>query len=103
MWEFLDSTLLSFRGCFSRKRAFYWFVVIIIGFMLRYDFAGITSIIRTLGLMPNGYEALVHFFASNAWTLSSIRQHWISIVLNSGTLFQEEGMPILIGDGVKQS
>jgi hypothetical protein len=71
--------------------------------MLRYDFAGITSIIRTLGLMPSGYEALVHFFASNAWTLSGIRQHWIHIVLNSGTLLQEEGMPILIGDGVKQS
>ena len=30
--------------------------------MLKCDNAGITSIIRTLGLTPVGYEALVHFF-----------------------------------------
>jgi hypothetical protein len=71
--------------------------------MLRSDFAGITSIVRTLELMPSGYEALLHFFASNAWTLSDIREHWIHIVINSDTVFKENGMPILIGDGVKQS
>jgi hypothetical protein len=71
--------------------------------MLRSDFAGITSIIRTLGLVPNAYESLVHFFASDAWTLSGIRQHWINVVVDSGAVFKENGMPILIGDGVKQS
>jgi hypothetical protein len=103
MWEYLNTELMSFRKCFTRKATFYCFVVIIIGFMLRSDFAGITSIIRTLGLEPSGYEALLHFFSSTAWTLSSIRQHWIHIVIKSNTVFKEKGMPVLIGDGVKQS
>jgi hypothetical protein len=103
VWDYLDTVLMSFRSCFTRKATFYCFVVIMIGFMLRSDFAGITSIIRTLGLAPSGYEALLHFFASNAWTLSGIRQHWIHTVINSDTVFKENGMAILIGDGVKQS
>jgi hypothetical protein len=104
MWEYIDTVLMSFEKCFTRKAAFRWFVVIIIGLILRSDFAGITSIIRTLGLTPNCYEALVHFFASDAWKLSTIRQHWINVVMGSDTLFlKENGMLILIGDGVKQS
>ena len=103
MWEYLDTELMSFEKCFTRKATFYCFVVIMIGFMLRSDFAGITSIIRTLGLAPSGYEALLHFFSSNAWTLSGVRQHWIHVVAKSDTLFKENDMPILIGDGVKQS
>jgi hypothetical protein len=71
--------------------------------MLRCDNAGITSIIRTLGLIPGGYEALVHFFRSSAWKLTSLKEHWIRFVGASGVLYTENGMPILIGDGVKQS
>jgi hypothetical protein len=103
MFEYINTLLMSFSPCFSRKATFRWFVIILVGFMLRSDVLGITSIIRTLGLMPNCYEALVHFFASDAWTLSSIRQHWIKVVMNSGAVYRENGMPILIGDGVKQS
>lgn len=62
MWNLINSVLMGFQGCFSRKAAFYSFVVIVIGFMLRSDLAGVSSVIRTLGLMPRGYEALVHFF-----------------------------------------
>ena len=71
--------------------------------MLSTDFSGITSFIRTLGLEPTGYEALVHFFRSSAWKLSVLKEQWIRFVGTSGVLFTENGMPILIGDGVKQS
>jgi len=103
MWNYIDSTIAGFRTCFSRKATFCCFVVVVIGFMLGTDFAGITSIIRTLGLAPTGYEALIHFFRSCAWTLAAVRKQWVWNVKNSGTLFTENGMPILIGDGVKQS
>ena len=63
MMEYVNSVLMSFRGCFSRKIPFHCFVIIVVGFMLRCDYAGITTIIRTLGLEPGGYEAFVHFFA----------------------------------------
>ena len=102
MWKYLDSVLAEFRACFNRKATFYCFIIIVIGFMLNSDSAGITSIIRTLGLEPTVYEALVHFFRSSAWTLVVVRKQWMWIVKNSGVLFTENGMPILIGDGVKQ-
>jgi hypothetical protein len=82
MWNYLDSAFAEFRTCFSRKAAFYSFVIIVMGFMLSTDSAGITSIIRVLGLEPAGYEALVHFFVpargrlqplgSNGYELSKI-------------------------------
>ena len=102
MWKYLDLVLVEFRVCFNRKATFYYFIIIVIGLMLSSDSAGITSIIRTLGLEPTGYEALVHFFRSSAWTLAVVRKQWMWIVKNSGVLFTENGMPILIGDGVKQ-
>jgi hypothetical protein len=103
MWEYVNSVFMVFCGCFSRKAAFHCFVVIIVGFMLRSDYAGISSIIRTLALMPVQYENLVHFFRSSAWSLLAVKKQWIRFVGNSGVLFTEDGMPILIGDGVKQS
>jgi hypothetical protein len=46
------STILSmFRECFSRKAAFHWFVIVIMGFILRLDHHGVSSIIRWLGLV----------------------------------------------------
>jgi hypothetical protein len=62
MWNLINSALMGFRDCFARKATFCSFVVIVIGFMLRSDLAGVSSVIRILGLMPCGYEALVHFF-----------------------------------------
>jgi len=62
MLKYVNSVLMGFRGCFNREITFHWFVIIVVGLMLRCDYAGITSIIRTLGLEPGGYEALVHFF-----------------------------------------
>ena len=62
MWEYVNSVLMTFRVCFNRKVTFHCFVIIVIGFMLRCDNAGISSIIRTLALLPVKYESLVHFF-----------------------------------------
>jgi len=72
MFNYLNSVFEAFRICFNRKATFYSFVIIVMGFMLNTDFAGITSIIRTLGLEPAGYEALVHFFVPAPGSLLSL-------------------------------
>lgn len=102
MWEYINSVLIGFKGCFSRKATFHYFVIIVVGLMLRCEYAGISSIIRALALQPVKYESLIHFFSSSAWTLWAIKEHWIRFVSTSNVLFTENGMPILIGDGVKQ-
>jgi len=45
--------LLQFRDCFNGTTAFNWFVIIIMGFIVRLDHHGVTSIIRWLGLDPS--------------------------------------------------
>ena len=62
MWVYVNSVLMTFSGCFNRKMTSHCFVIIVVGFMLRCDYAGISSIIRTLALLPVKYESLVHFF-----------------------------------------
>lgn len=103
MWEWINENILKFEKCFSRKAAFRWFVVIIIGLMLRTDHLGITSIIRELGIAPKFYETMLHFFRAQSWNLTDINRKWMQVVKKSGVLFHEESMPILVGDGVKQS
>ena len=44
----MNETLFEFRVCFTRKAAFKWFVVIIIGFMVGHEHTGVTSLIREL-------------------------------------------------------
>ena len=55
--------LSSFRPLFSRKATFIWFVVIIIGFILRLDHYGVSSFIRWLHLPASDYVLLLHFFS----------------------------------------
>ena len=126
MWEWINDTLLSFKSCFTRQAAFKWFVVTVFGFIVWREHAGVTSFIRELWIDPQKYDAMLHFFRSNAWTPHSLRERWIRVVSHSAELFREDAtcshpcepescshscepescshsMPILIGDGVKQS
>ncbi|MET1247711.1 transposase [Sporolactobacillus sp. STCC-11] len=103
MLKFIDSVLLFFRSCFHRFATFQWFVVIIIGLMIRSDCLGITSVIRDLSLNPKGYESMIHFFRSSAWSLSELRQQWLRVVLKFAPLKHEAGAVVLVGDGVKQA
>ncbi|MBP2664967.1 MAG: transposase [Firmicutes bacterium] len=102
MLKFIDSILHSFRSCFSREATFQWFVVIIVGLLLRSDHLGVTSFIRDLVLNPACYETLNHFFRSSAWSLESLRQAWLHVIKTSAPVCREKDAVILIGDGVKQ-
>lgn len=103
MLQRIDSLLLYFRPCFSRQATFHWFVVIILGLMVRSDCLGITSIIRDLSLHPRSYETLIHFFRSSAWSLESLRQTWLHVVQRVAPLFRMQGRVVLVGDGMKQA
>jgi len=102
MYEWLNEILMTCRKSFSREATFRWFVVIVLGLMIRQDHLGVTSIIRELEIDPRWYETMLHFFRSNAWCVESLTKWWIQVVACNGGLFRENGMPILVGDGVKQ-
>jgi len=101
MLKYIDFLLNQFRTCFSREASFQWFVVIVMGLMLRSDHLGTTSIMRDLSLNSACYETMNHFFRSSAWSLDSLRQTWLCIVKRFAPLHREQGAVVLIGDGVK--
>ena len=103
MMNFIEIVLCHFESCFSRKAAFRWFVTITVGFMLRSDKLGLTSVIRDLALSPGSYDSMLHFFRASSWSLEDIRRRWFSAVMDHAPLYREGGFHVLVGDGVKQS
>lgn len=103
MWKLLDKVFIDFRKCFKRQATFQWFVVIIVGFMIRTDTLGVTSVIRDLAISSESYTTMMHFFRSNAWNLQGLIDTWMQIVKSIAPIYKEDGMTILVGDGVKQS
>jgi len=102
MMKFVNDVLIGFRSCFSRKAAFEWFVVIVIGLLVRTDHLGVTSIIRGL-LLSVDYVCLIGFFRSSAWTLPSLTAKWCETVKQHAPLVKCGDAVIIVGDGVKQS
>ena len=94
---------MKFNVCFSRIAPFQWFVTIAVGLMVCTEHEGVTSVIRALGLNPNLYENMLHFFRASSWTLESVQRIWIGIVARSDLVYKVSGMPVLVGDGVKVS
>ncbi len=103
MLKFVDEILSCFRSCFTRKAAFNWFVILVVGLMLRSDRLGVTSVIRDLALRPDCYETMIHFFRSSSWELDSLASRWCQAVLRCAPLYREGGRAVLVGDGVKQA
>ncbi len=103
MFEFIDEILSRFQSCFSRKAAFRWFVILVVGLMLRSDHLGVTSVIRDLALRHDCYETMIHFFRASSWKLDSLVSRWYQAVLHFAPLYREDGRAVLVGDGVKQA
>ena len=103
MFKSLETYLEAFRPCFKNKAAFEWFILLVIGFILRYDALGVTSIIRVMLIHGGSYENLLHFFYATSWRLDSLRTAWYRVVKHSGLLWRFKDRIVLAGDGVKQS
>lgn len=103
MWNLINKSLINFKECFTRQASLNWFVIIIMGFMLRSDSLGITSVIRDLNLSHSSYATMIHFFHSSSWKLETIANKWCEIVKSFAPIYKEDGVTILVGDGVKAS
>lgn len=104
MFNFLEKIILEFRSCFTRNNAFKWFVVIVLGFMIRTDHLGITSVIRDLCLDGRPYTVMNSFFRADSWNVKGIFQKWCEILVKYAPLMRDDdGSVIIAGDGIKIS
>jgi len=103
MWAYIDDMLQGFRRCFSREASFRWFMIVVVGFMVRSDHYGVTSIVRELCLDPAKYTSLIHFFRSTSWRLEELIYTWVETIISTGMVTRLHGRPVLIGDGTNHS
>ncbi len=101
MFQRLDAIFAVFRPCFSRETTFQWCVIVIVGFYVRADHDGLTSMIRWLALSPSCYDALRHFFYATSWSVDTLVPVWATWVTTVCPLMTFQGRPLLIGDGIK--
>ena len=97
----VEAILKPFRGAFSRRAAFEWFVVIVWAFMLRLEAQGVTSIVRCMGLAPLEYHNLLHFFHSSSFHVHVLCCQWATIVKKHTQSVTVAGLPLYVVDGIK--
>jgi len=103
MLKYIDFILKKFEGCFKRKEAFVWFVIIVFGLIVRSDLRGISSIIGVLSIKSDSYFGALHFFRSKAFDLKSLKKQWINIVIENFKIKTINDRIFLIGDHTKIS
>ena len=102
MFKQLQIILESFRPLFSHKAAYGYFILILLGFILRMDHYGVSSTIRWLGLDARVYYSLIHFFShSRAWNLNAVMSHWLGWCHRSFPVVEVQGRIVLQGDHIK--
>jgi hypothetical protein len=103
MLKLLDKILFEFRSVFSYEAAFKWFVIVILGFIIRMDHVGVTSFIRWLYLEPKHYDALLLSFRATSWRIEQLLAKWTSMAVNLLPAVTFNDRLLLIGDGIKVS
>src|SRR5437870_12844294 len=76
LWLAWLRALQPLRPACSRTTTFLWLVLVLAALCLRPDLAGVTSLVRSLGLSDAGYYCLLHFFHSPALNLERLTQLW---------------------------
>jgi hypothetical protein len=94
----------SLRPACHRCATFLWLAVVLAAFCLRPDLAGVTSLVRSLGLTDPCYYCLLHFFHSSALPLQPLTAAWLQTVrsLLGRRLVRINGRPVVLVDGLKR-
>ena len=104
LWTAFWRALQPLRPACARTTTFLWLVVVLAGFCLRPDLAGVTSLVRGLGLSEASYYGLLHFFHSPALNLEPLTRLWQQTLqrLFRRRLVRVNGRAVVLVDGLKR-
>jgi hypothetical protein len=104
LWLAWLRALQPLRPACSRTATFLWLLLVVAGLCLRPDLAGVTSLVRSLGLSDASYYCLLHFFHSPALDLDRLTQLWQNTLqhLLRRCLVRINGRPVVLVDGLKR-
>ena len=77
----IEEFLTDFRCCFQYTVTFNWFLVIILGFIVRSDHLGVSSFVRCFYFQSKAYNSLLCFFRSSAWSLTDLLDRWVETLI----------------------
>jgi len=102
LWSHWWKLVLELRGACSRTRTFLWMAVVLAGMTVRKDMAGVTSVMRSLGLAANCYGRLLDFFHSDALDIERLTTRFRELVfaVHPGIL-RINGRVVAVVDGLK--
>jgi hypothetical protein len=78
-----------------------WMSLVLAGLSIRADLAGVSSIVRVLGLDSKVYRRLLHLFHTPGLDLDKLTGAWTELVLRLFTPLRINDRLVLIGDGLK--
>jgi hypothetical protein len=101
LWLEWFRCLERLRPACARTATFVWMCLALTGLAIRGEVAGVTSIVRALGLAPDGYPKLLHFFHSSGLAVDRLTQSWVGVVRRLFTPVRVGDRFVLIADGLK--
>lgn len=103
LWILWWKNVRQIRPAFSRTRTFLWFTLCIAGITVRKDLAGVSSIVRALGLKDLFYDRLLDCFHSSAINVDLLTVLWTRLVRRccASFLLMVNGRLVILGDGIK--
>lgn len=101
MFDELKRFLTHMESAFSRQATYSWFVIVFVGFLVRSDTLGVSSIVRALMLAPESYTCLLHFFHSTAWNVGGLMAIWWQWLVVRDVAYRLGDRLVLVGDHTK--
>ena len=101
LWLIWLRCVAALRPACRRGRTFLWLTVALAGITVRSEQAGITSLVRALGLHPVAYHRLLHLFHSQAIDLERLTDLWTQLVLTLFSPLLADGHLVCLADGIK--
>ena len=105
LWLAWWRAVQALRPACRRLSTFLWLATVLAALCLRPDLAGVTSLVRSLGLLDHCYPCLLHFFHSNALPLGALTATWLRTVrqmLFRRWLVRVQGRLVVLVDGLKR-
>ncbi len=102
LWLRWMTVVRELRPACSRMRTFLWLSLCLVGMCIRPNLAGVTSIVRAIGLQVVLYDKLLDFFHSPALDIDALIRLGANTVVGicSGVMKKNDRL-LLVGDGLK--
>lgn len=101
LWLEWFRCLQALRPACARAATFLWMSLALMGLSIRTELAGVTSVVRALGLAPAAYHNLLHLFHSPGLDLDRLSAAWVTLACSLFVPLRVGERVVVIADGLK--